>query len=39
MELPGPLQETSRAGKVWTHHWSDQHTKHEAGTGTFASWD
>ena len=32
-EVSGPLQETSRAWKVWPHHWTDQHPKHEASTG------
>ena len=34
-EVSGPLQETSRAGKVWPHHRADQH---EASTGTLCIW-
>ena len=37
MELPGPLQETSRAGKVWPNHRADQHKEHETSSGTAAT--
>lgn len=36
MELPGPLQETSRAGKVWPNHRADQHKEHETSSGEAA---
>ena len=36
MELPGPLQETSRAGKVWPNHRADQHKEHETSSGETA---